>query len=115
MSILGKTEIAHLFDRESESPEHDYQFRTTLKLMKEARISGKKVKYTLGYSNLTFDLWMILHKIDCYNSFDFRKQYLKIINKAFQERFTTMDEYKEQANFCRILKKLSLNNVWDAI
>ena len=58
MTILGKTEITHVFDRESEDELHTKQFMTTLDRMKEAEKLGKNIKYKLGYSNFTFELWM---------------------------------------------------------
>lgn len=33
--------------------------------MKAAQNSGKDIKYQLGYSNFTFELWIIVHKTDC--------------------------------------------------
>lgn len=64
MSVLGKTEIAHIFDRESEEPVHVRQFETTLERMKEAQNIGKNIKYTLGYCNfsLTFG-WFCTRRI----------------------------------------------------
>lgn len=32
--------------------------------MESAQNLGKSIKYKLGYSNFTFELWMILHKND---------------------------------------------------
>ncbi len=115
MSILGKTEISHIIDRESEEPEHVQQFNTALQRMKQAQKLGKKITYKLGYSNFSFDLWIILHKADCNGALSHRHQYLGPINRAFQEHFSNMDEYKQEANFKRILGKLTLANVWSAI
>lgn len=33
--------------------------------MKKAEQLGKQIKYKSGYSNFTFDLWIILHIADC--------------------------------------------------
>jgi len=115
MSVLDKTEITHIFDRESEEAVHIQQFKTTLERMKEAQKIGKSIIYTLGYSNFSFDLWMVLHKADCNGSLDYRHQYFSCINKAYGEQFSRMDEYKKEANFKRLLKKLSLSDVWTAI
>ncbi len=60
---------------------------------------GKAIKYTLGYSNFAFDLWMVLHKADCNRSLSYRHQYLDPINRAYQEHFSDMDEYKKENNF----------------
>ncbi len=115
MSVLGKTEIAHIFNRESEEPVHVQQFATTLDRMKKAQQIGKTIHYRLGYSNFAFDLWMVLHKADCNGSLSYRHQYLRPINRAFQELFSDMDAYKKEDNFKRLLGKLTLADVWTAV
>lgn len=115
MSILEKTEIVHVFDRESEDPAHERQFLSTLDRMKAAEKTGKNVRYALGYSNFTFELWMILHKIECEGSKSDRKQYLGSMNLAFHENFGNLDEYKSEAGFRRVLGQLSLEDVKDAV
>lgn len=116
MNVLGRTEIAHIMDRESENPVHVQQFYTALDQMKESQnIVGKRIIYYLGYSNFTFELWMILHKIDCNSSLNYRHQYLSPLNKAYLESFANLDQYKQEDNFKRVLGKLSLAEVWHAI
>lgn len=115
LTILKKTEILHLFDRESETPEHVNQFGKTLEQMKEAQNIGKNIEYKLGYSNFTFELWIILHKTDCYGTLTHRKQYLAPLNRAFNESFLNLDQYKQEHNFKRVLQKLSLEDVQQAI
>ena len=115
LTILGKTQITHIFDRESEEDVHVTQFQTTLDRMKEAQGLGKNITYNLGYSNFTFELWMILHKVDCNGSRTHRNQYLTLINKAYGENFENLDQYKHEKNFKRILRKLSLEQVVEAI
>lgn len=115
MTVLGKTEIVHVFDKESEEVIHTKQFMSTLKRMKEAQRLGKNIKYVMGYSNFTFELWIILHKMDLNAPKGHRKQYLQPINAAFGERFENLDEYKQDTNFHRVLSKLSLEDVKAAI
>ena len=67
------------------------------------------------YSNLTFELWMILHKKDCNSPFSDRSQYLAPINSAYNEKFNSLKSYKEERNFKRCLSKLSLSDVNDAV
>lgn len=83
--------------------------------MKRAQNLGKQIIYKSGYSNFTFDLWIILHKMDCNSSYAHRKQYITAINRGYNEKFQDMKEYKEEDNFKRCLKKLQLSNVNDAI
>lgn len=115
LTILGRTQIVHVFDRESEEPYHTEQFINTLDRMKASEKIGKNIQYSLGYSNFTFELWMILHKIDCYTAFNHRKQYLAPLNRAFEEQFEDLDKYKHEENFKRVLSKLTLSDVKMAI
>lgn len=115
MTVIGKTEITHIFDYESEEPVHVQQFRTVLNRMKEVQNSGKNIKYRMGYSNFTFELWIILHKDDCNGHLMHRSQYLAPLNRAYEEHFENLDQYKHEDNFKRILKQLTLNHVRAAI
>ncbi len=115
LTILGKTNITHIFDRESEENVHVKHFQTTLDRMKMAQNIGKSITYHLGYSNFTFELWMILHKSDCNGSLAHRSQYLAPLNTAYDEKFENLDQYKHEDNFKRILQQLTLEHVCAAI
>jgi hypothetical protein len=115
ITILEKTEIIHIFDKESEEPIHQDQFYKTLKRMKEAQNLGRQIKYQLGYSNFTFELWIILHKIDFNTPLNHRSQYFSFINRAYEEQFSNLDDYKRENNFKQILKKLTIYDVKEAI
>lgn len=113
--VTGKTEIYHISDYESDEEIHVKQFTETMDNMKKAMGIGKQITYRFGYSNLTFDLWMILHKDDCNGSVYHRDNYIIPINKAYDEKFVDMKEYKHEDNFKRCLKKLNIQNVVDAV
>lgn len=113
--VTGKTDITHVFDYESNEEVHTTQFQTKLDRMKKAQSLGKEIKYHNGYSNFTFELWMILHKVDCNGTFTHRKQYITSINRAYEENFEDLDQYKHEANFKRLLGKLNLADVKRAI
>lgn len=115
LNILGKTEIVHIFDRESEEKIHTKQFRETLDRMKAVQSMGKQITYKLGYSNFSFELWIILHKTNCYGTLSDRRQYLAHLNWAYGENFESLEQYKHEYNFKRILKKLTLDDVREAI
>ncbi len=115
LTIVGKTEVTHIFDYESEEPIHVQQFKTTLDRMKAAQNSGKDIKYQLGYSNFTFELWVIVHKADCNGVLTHRRQYLTPLNRAYDQQFESLDQYKHEDNFKRILGQLTLDNVRNAI
>lgn len=115
MTLLESTEITHVFDRESEDDVHVKQFQETLDRMSDAEQLGKDIKYKLGYSNFTFELWIILHKTDCNEAKTHRKQYLPELNKAYDEKFEDLQEYKRENDFKRILKKLTIEDVISAV
>ncbi len=50
----------------------------TMDNMKRAKELGKQINYKFGYSNLTFDLWIILHKEDCNRSVSHRRNYIRL-------------------------------------
>lgn len=114
MSNISKVEITHLFDFESNSASHGTQFIRTLDLLKEAS-KLKQIKYRSGYSNLTFELWMVLHKQNCSGSLEHRRNYLRLINRAFDENFENLDQYKQKDNFNKVLERISLSDVISAI
>jgi len=110
LNILGETTIYHLSDYESDELVHVQQFATTIDRMKKAS-QDKQITYKFGYTNLTFDLWIILHMMDCNGSITHRKNYITPLNCAYGENFENMDEYKHEKNFKRCLGKLQLSNV----
>lgn len=115
LTLLNKTKITHVFDRESEDPIHTQQFQGTLDRMRKAEKLGKQIEYELGYSNFAFELWIVLHKADCNECKTNRRQYLSNLNRAYDEDFKDLDEYKQEKNFERILGKLTISDVIDAV
>lgn len=115
INVLSKVEITHMFDYESDDEVHTTQFRETLNLLKETSKLGKQIKYNLGYSNFTFELWIVLHKANCNASLAHRRQYLEPINRAYNESFEHLDHYKQESNFKRLLGKISLQEVKMAV
>ena len=106
--------VTHICDVESNDQVHVDKFKRILSEMKEAKIQ-KRISYVLGYSNFTFELWMVLHKRDCNGSYSFRNNYLDPIQRAFGEQFEDLDHYKQEDTFKRCLKKLTLEDVKSAI
>ncbi len=116
LSPIGNIEITHIFDIESEATDHEKGFRKTLKRMKEAQDLDKNIVYKLGYSNLTFELWMILHKADCNGRKTKCKEYIPDLNNAYGEKFKDLQEYKNEDNFKkRILQNLTIEDVISAV
>lgn len=116
-TILEKATITHVFDYESKNKEHQDKFKNILKEMSETKkVTPQKVdKYKLGYSNFTFELWVILHKDSCNGHLNHRNEYLDLINKAYRKQYLSLDEYKKQKNFQKMLNGLTLTDVKEAI
>ncbi len=112
MSLLEETKITHIFDREGETPEHVKKFKGVLEKMSEAENLGKKIKYKLGYSNLSFELWIILHKADCNGGKMQCKDYLPDLKRAYGE---DIDNFKCEKIFKKILEKLTIEDVISAV
>lgn len=111
----NKITITHFFDYESNDEVHVKQFESTLDAMKKSMLLGKQVKYELGYSNFSFELWIILHEAEANSSIADRKNYLALINKSYGEKFESLHEYKHENEFKRLLNKLSLSHVKNAV
>lgn len=115
LNVMSRITVTHICDMESNDPVHTAAFKATLAALKKASGQGKTIDYRLGYSNFTFELWMILHKIDCNRSFTHRSQDLVPLNQAFQEQFSELSEYKPEPEFKRILRNISLEDVKHAL
>ena len=111
---LTTQELFHVCDVESSAKEDIDRFKQVLLSMKNVT-NQKRIDYILGYSNFTFELWMILHKQECNHSLTDKKQYLKYINQAFGEQFENLSQYKNESCFKRCLSKLTLEDVKQAI
>ncbi len=113
---LATPKVTHICDYESNDEVHVTKFKKILSELKDANsTTGRQFKYCLGYSNFTFELWIVLHKQICNGILTNRTQYLPHINRAYGERFEDLDQYKHENNFKRCLSKLSLDNVRTAI
>ena len=115
LMITQKTIIFHISDYESNEEFHENQFKKTMDSMKKASNLGKQITYRFGYSNFTFDLWILLHKIDCSGTLSHRNNYLSFINRAFGEKFSSMNDYKHENNFKKCLAQLTIEDVRNAI
>lgn len=115
-SVNAKTTplVTHICDVESNAPVHVDKLKRILSEMKEAK-TQKRISYVLGYCNFTFELWMVLHKIDCNGPYSHRSNYLDPVCRAFGEQFEDLDHYKHKNTFKRCLKKLTLEDVKTAI
>ena len=58
---------------------------------------------------------IVLHKADCRGALVHRRHYLEHLNRAYDEGFESLDENKQKVGFRRILAKLTLEDVRQAI
>ena len=114
-ALYKPTKVFHICDYESNEKEHLERFNKILEELNNVKKINKNLDYKLGYSNFSFDLWILLHKKQQKGSVSNRKQYIKGINKAYNENFQCIDDYKEEKNFKRILQKIELDDVIQAI
>ena len=63
-------------------------------------------------SAFIYDKWAIVNFIE---EFEDKKQYLKYINEIFDEDFKSLDEYKEEKNFKRVVEQITLEDIINAI
>lgn len=106
--------VVHLCDVESNESEDVNHFHAVLSELKKSQ-REKSIAYSLGYSNFTFELWMILHKCNCNKALAHKRQYLELLNRAYGMRFQSLDQYKERDEFSKCLGVLTLQNVREAI
>ena len=98
---------------------HDAEGRRNFQGLIDDLIDARKtfsVAYDLGYSNYTFELWLLLHVTDMNAPLADRYHYLNYINRAFDTTYKSLSEYKKADNFCQILKDyITLEAVLKAI
>ena len=72
--------------------------------------------YQLGYSNYTFELWMLLHVADMTHSVQERHAYLAPINRWFKKKYIHIDQFKASDEFQGVLNEyITLDSVKQAI
>lgn len=111
---LGNMVITQLVDYESKEQSDENTFKATLDDMHSAS-KLKTIKFALGYTNLTFELWLIWHKRDWFGRVSTKEDYLKILNQAYGTDFESLRKYKQKDNFQKILNKITISDVIDAI
>jgi hypothetical protein len=112
---MKPTEITHIIDIEGKETKDIVKFEKSLDYMKKAEKLGKKIKYKLAYSNISFELWILLHKNNASQPLSNITNYLNLINKSYNQGFLDLKEYKSKDNFEKVLNQLTLEDVKRAI
>jgi hypothetical protein len=99
-------------DRETYNDEN--KFKMLIEKLKPSE-GERDITFEFGYSNISFELWLLLHKMDFAIPLAKQSSYLEYINKVFGTSFETLEKYKSEANFQKILSKLTIVDVKSAI
>lgn len=92
-----------------------HKFQKMIAKLREAE-SNSNLRYLLGYSNYTFELWVLLHVTDFTSPVSDRTSYLNPINKYFSRSFVSLNEFKKESEFQKILDEyITLDSVFQAI
>lgn len=114
-TIIDQLELIVVCDVEGASRADITGFETRLDCMIKGEKLKRGVKCKLAYSNLSFELWLLLHKVDFNRTLTSPDQYLKEINHYYQQNFQNAGDYKSEKNFQKLLDTLSIDEVCDAI
>ena len=115
MTLPTSTVLYHVCDKETSSDVDCGRFTKTLSEMKNIGKIRPRVKYELAYSNISFELWLLLHKLEHVRCNIIASDYFTDIKRAFSLEVASSSEYKEEAHFNEVLEKLSLDDVKYAI
>ncbi|MDO4568812.1 MAG: RloB domain-containing protein [Planctomycetia bacterium] len=104
-------QLFYLWDREGNSSSDNTCFCTVCKELEKF----KNYNIMPGYVNLTFELWLLLHLVDGQGYISTKDAYLDYINTFFSTNFENLDDYKKEPNFKKILDKIELKHVAEAV
>ncbi len=111
-SISLNTVIYFVYDYEGNE---DIFKKNVLDNIKSCKNIKKGMQFMLGYNNLSIELWILLHKDIFKRSVIRVGDYLEFINKKFDEKFESINTFKQETNFKRCLGKITLDDVKEAI
>ena len=100
-SLQKTTELVHVVDVEGSDISSRKTFSGILGNLSKAMDIKSGIRYSLGYCNLSFELWIILHKTDCFGTFSSKDAYLPFINREYKTHFSGMRDYKKEGNLCK--------------
>ena len=107
--------VYHFCDMESLSEYHKNHFLDIIDKLYKASQDPRILEYKLGYSNQSFELWLLLHKTEAYSSSYHRKNYFRDLEKVFNLNLRGTQDFKRKKNIISLLKQLSLDDVIHAI
>ena len=114
----GSRNLPYIHIQDIEDYYSDYHRRKFFGIIDEMRKAEKEfgMTYQLGYSNYTFELWMLLHVADMTHSVQDRHAYLAPVNQWFKKKYKSIDEFKALNEFQSILDEyVTLDSIKQAI
>lgn len=114
----GNKKIPYIHVQDIEDYYDDFQRNKFFEMIDDMRTAEKQfnIGYALGYSNYTFELWMLLHVADMTHAVQDRHSYLAPINRWFHKRYTDIDQFKSHDEFQAILDEfVTLDTIKQAI
>ena len=114
----GNKKIPYFHIQDIEDYYDDFQRTEFYGMIDDLRKAEKQfnIDYELGYSNYTFELWMLLHVTDLTHAVQDRHSYLAPINRWFHRSYGNIDEFKSHDEFQGILDEfVTLDSVEQAI
>lgn len=114
----GNKKIPYIHVQDVEDYYDDFQRTKFYGMIDEMRTAEDKfgITYELGYSNYTFELWMLLHVADMAYAVQDRHSYLAPVNRWFHRNHTSIDDFKSYDEFQGILDEfVTLDSIMQAI
>ena len=104
-----------LMDREGHDHGQTQHFERALRELSEANKLRAGIQMELGYSNPSFEIWILLRKEAYSGKAQFCRHLLGPINHAFGTNFESLKQMKEERNFKQLLAGCRLDDVLQAI
>lgn len=106
---------AAIFDFDFNAVEFERNIRLCDKLNSKCKSTSRKKDRNIyhAYSNVNFDLWLLLHKEDYFHEVSRNDAYIDDVLRIYG--LSSTDDIKNKANLAKILSQITLQDVKDAI
>ena len=106
----------HIVDKETCKECDEKTFEKRITSFYNIGKNNKKIETVLGYSNVSFELWLIMHKSDKKPSVHCAENYWKTLKKIYKlNDVESFNDYKSEKNFNKVLAQIELEDIKNAI
>ena len=106
----------HIIDKESDIETNRQAFLNVLSECKQVKKTKRNANLILGYSNVSFDAWILLHKMNSLPNVESQQEYWTHLQREFNlNNIQNYNQYKSAKNFQRVLKQITLQDISSAI